>query len=157
MERSFWAYVKHNLSDLIESNVEKYARKYIQSRKWGKWRANIDDIELWDTEIKSVRVENDEGWKIQFDIIVEATFIVHDPHNDGEDEDFSEWFLLCCGGNLAEGLQDAHVISIEAYNAKRAFQSPMTDKLIPFIKNEEYDDTAEEMLHANLCCEKAWA
>ena len=148
MEKSFWTYVEQNFSQLIAENVEEYAKanfRFLRS-DW-RDRNRIDDFELYDMEIKSVRVENDENWKIKFDVIVEATFIMHEHFgSEGQDDECTEWFLLCLGGDLAKNLNDTHVIFIEEYVGKRAFQSPMTDKLIPFIKNEEYDNKARGIL-----------
>ena len=60
MEKSFWTYVEQNFSQLIAENVEEYAKvnfRFLRS-DW-RDRNRIDDFELYDMEIKSVRVENE--------------------------------------------------------------------------------------------------
>lgn len=147
MEKSFWSYVEQTFGDLIDKSIDEYAKAHME-RLTERCRIHrIDDIELYDTNIKSVRVEDDKEWRIKFDIIVEATFLVHGHHrSDGEDDEVSEWFLLCCGGDLAKDLRDAWVISIEEYSNKRSFVLPMTDKLLPFITPADYEGFATNIL-----------
>lgn len=110
----------------------------------------IDWIELQDTTVKHVPVNDLPGSEIEFDILVEAYFTVRQNSNRyGEkEEDATMWFKFSCKGDLEKNLDDVVVSDPEVFISKSYHGNPLDDSLVPFIYKKDYDSTASEFLKA---------
>ena len=124
--RSFKEYVKNNLDNQLWKAMEEYLEAVdpsVLDLRLSKVR-NAGEIELYDTEIQFVDASDLPGSRIAFDVVLDATLIVHDEdqyHND-ETEAKHQWFMLQCEGNLECGLKDLSIsddIAVYAYATGR--------------------------------------
>ncbi|MDR0298774.1 MAG: ImmA/IrrE family metallo-endopeptidase [Streptococcaceae bacterium] len=127
--------------------------KYIRQRFYNElFKALQDDVtsqkehecSLYDMEVKSVRINDEVGMKLHFDVIVEATYQL----TDETESPRLKWYQIFCRGNLEKELADFEVLSIEDYHGRREMHHPLSDKLIPIIKKEEFDTLSEDFLRA---------
>ena len=95
--------------------------------------SNIDFIELSDFTVKAVGIDDREGTGIAFDVAVEAELEVTERSSRKgiRSDACSQWFLLCCEGDLSKGVSSFKVNHIEVYNQMQMQKNPLTDALIP--------------------------
>lgn len=149
--RSFKEYVENTLDNKLWSALEQHFQRVspaaleLRPRKISK----IGEIELDNTEIKYVNVSDLPGSAIAFDVVLEASIIVHDAdcyHNDKSDYTY-QWFVLKCRGDLACGLQDLIIDpAIEIYHSKNRQSRPMSDSLVPIIYEDQLEQEATKFL-----------
>ena len=149
--RSFTEYVENALDNKLWEALEQHFERVspaalgLHPRKVNK----IGEVELDNMEIKFVNVSDLPGTAVAFDVVLEASIIVHDAdchHNDNSDY-ACQWFVLKCRGDLACGLQDMVISpSIEIYNKRSRPSRPMSDSLVPIISNEQLDKEATNFL-----------
>ena len=110
--------------------------------------SNIDFIELSDFTVKAVGIDDREGTGIAFDVAVEAELEVTERSSRKgiRSDACSQWFLLCCEGDLSKGVSSFKVNRIEVYNQMQMQKNPLTDTLIPYTSPSSFDDRAEEIL-----------
>ena len=109
----------------------------------------IGEIELDDTELIFVDVSDLPGNAIAFDVVLDASIIVHDLdryHNDQSDY-IHQWFLLKCRGDLSCNLEDTVVDPhIQVYSGRDRKHHPMSDSLVPIIQKNQLEQVATEFL-----------
>ena len=75
---------------------------------------NVGEIELYETDLQFVDVSDLPGSAIEFDVVMDATLIVHDEdryHND-ESEAAHQWFMVRCRGDLDRKLSDLEIYDV---------------------------------------------
>lgn len=142
-------YIKGRFDNEVFTAVQQYLEANGESLGfYSRWVSQIDEIELDDTDIKSVRVFDGEKVTIKFSIIVAATIILKGHYRSDLQEDNTEkWFLLSCIGDLAKNLNDFCVTGIEEYNSKSNDKNPMTDSLVPIYYEGDYEKVATRILN----------
>lgn len=142
-------YVKECFDNDIFTAIQRYVETNYESLSLYSERvAKIDEIELYDTEIKSVRVFDGEKATIKFSIIVAATIVLRGHyHSDMYEDSTEKWFMLSCVGDLAKNLKDFCVTNVEEYNSKSNDKNPMSDSLVPLYSNPDYDKVAARILN----------
>lgn len=161
--RSFKDYVKNKVDNQLWAEVEQFLTKVDSSTldlRLQKVRS-VGEIELYDTEVQLAYVSDLPGTQIEFDVVLDATLIVHDAdqyHNDQTDA-VHQWFMLQCIGDLACKLKDTTVKSVELYNGKNKQKRPLSDSLVPIISRADLEKEAEEFLrqhYPKALLEPAW-
>lgn len=85
--------------------------------------------------------------EIKFYPIVVATINIEGKTKYDMDTDSKElWLRLYCSGNLAVRLKDFQISKIEEIDSQYLRKKPMTDGLVPYIKIEDMDKYATEIL-----------
>ena len=145
---SFKEFVKEKFEDRLFNAIQNYVDCNFSKLNLESNRVDrIDEVEVYDTDIKSVRVCDDKNWAIKFDIIVTATLLLKGhKHSQGQDDYCERWFMFSCMGDLNKKLKDFNIISLSEYKSKNSYAAPMTDSLIPYIKNDEYEKYASTIL-----------
>lgn len=146
--RSFKDYV----ADRFENELFTAIQSYISDNqddldlRLNKVR-NIGGVELSETEVKFVSVNDLPDMKIEFDVAVEAELEVResDYHYD-ESETCRQWFVLKCSGDLDRNLDDFAISNVNTYNFKNKQQNPMSDSLVPIINREQLESVATDFL-----------
>ena len=78
--RSFKEYVKNNLDNQMWRAIEEYLptlEPSVLDLRLNKVR-NVGEIELYETELQFVDVSDLPGSNIEFDVVMDATLIIHD-------------------------------------------------------------------------------
>lgn len=150
--RSFKEFIAENFEDQIYQSVERYynaneTRINITSNRF----YSITDTYLDNVSIRYVNAEDCDtnGMKIRFYPIVVATIVIEGKTRYDVDTDSQElWLRLHCSGDLSIGLRDFRVSNVEELDSQYSRQIPMTDGLVPYIKIEDMDKHATEILKA---------
>lgn len=148
--RSFTEYVRNCLDNDIWKSIENYLSSVDIAELdllLNKVR-NLGEIELYDTDLQFVDVSNLPGSRIAFNVVTDATLIIHDKdryHND-ESESAHQWFILQCQGDLDKQLKDFVVSDISVYNGRQRAQRPLSDSLVPIIHKQELEWVADDFL-----------
>lgn len=148
--RSFKEYVKNNLDNQMWKAIEDYLSSADSSTldlRLNRVR-NVGEIELYDTELQFVDVSDLPGSAIEFDVVMDATLIVHDEdryHND-ESEAKHQWFMIRCRGSLDCGLSDLEIYDVHVYDRRNRQQRPLSNALVPIIYKEDLEKEAEAFL-----------
>jgi hypothetical protein len=147
-KNSFEQYIKDTFCDEICNALNKYVEdNSVQFDFAPSWMCRVDESGVEDFYITHVNVENKEDMCIAFYPTVRATlFVTGRGKYDVETEEKDFYFRLKCTGDLAKELKDFSVEFIEEYNGKRQMQGAMTDRLVPFIKSENLDKYATDIL-----------
>ena len=102
---------KDFIADKFYNNMFTAIKRYVYSNRekldlHSYSVSNIDTATLSDISVKSVGIDDREGMCIAFDVAVEAEIEICEYSNrKGNRSDFcTQWFLLCCEGNLSTGL-----------------------------------------------------
>ncbi len=145
---SFKDYVKEHFEDQLYSSLQSYIEANFSSLRIHSYKiSNIDEIEVDNIDIKSVRVFDDINWAIKFEIIVGATLLLKGHyHSDGQEDYCEKWFMYSCTGDLSKSLKDFQINWLTEYNNKNNYEAPLTDKLIPYIENDKYEKYATRIL-----------
>lgn len=124
----------------IEENLDNVDLKLCNVKSTGQ-------VSLSDIEVKLVSVNDLPDTKIEFDVIVDAEIEVleGDYHYDDFDE-CHQWFMLRCRGDLDCSLDDFEITSIDIYSQKNKGLNPLSDSLVPYIKKEELEAVANDIL-----------
>lgn len=148
--RSFKEFVKNNLDNQLWKTIEDYlstVEPSILDLRLNRVR-NVGEIELYDTDLQFVDVSDLPGSDIEFDVVMDATLIVHDEdryHND-ESEAKHQWFMIRCRGNLDCGLDDLVIYDVGVYDRRNRQERPMSNALVPIIHKKDLEKEAEAFL-----------
>ncbi len=148
--RSFKEYVKNNLDNQMWRAIEEFLSSVDPSvfdLRFNKVR-NVGEIELYETELQFVNVSDLPSSAIEFDVVMDATLIIHDEdcyHND-ESEAAHQWFMLRCRGNIDCGLNDLDIYDVLVYNSRNRQKRPMSNALVPIIYKDDLEKEAEVFL-----------
>ena len=102
---------------------------------------NVGEIELYDTDLQFVDVSDLPGSAIEFDVVMDATLIIHDEdryHND-ESEAAHQWFMIRCRGDLDRKLSDLEIYDVCVYNRRNHQKRPMSNALVPIIYKDDLE------------------
>ena len=78
--RSFKEYVENNLDNQIWKEIDEFLRSVdpsVLDLRLNRVR-NVGEIELYETDLQFVDVSDLPGSAIEFDVVTDATLIVHD-------------------------------------------------------------------------------
>lgn len=145
--RSFKEYVKNSLDNQIWNAIEEFLHTVEPSAldlRLNKVR-NVGEIELYETELQFVDVSDLPGSAIEFDVVTDATLIVHDEdiyHND-ETEAKHQWIVLRCRGDLDCGLNDLEIYDVCVYSRRNRQNRPMSNGLVSIIYKENLEKEEE--------------
>lgn len=106
------------------------------------------EIELYDTDVKFVDVTDLPGSMISFDVVLDATLIIHDEdryHND-DSESNHQWFTISCQGDLDKQLSDLEIMRIEEYCGHTRKDHRLSDSLVPVIHRDDLERVADDFL-----------
>ena len=129
------SYVEDNYASL---DLHSYAVKY------------IDSAVLSDITVKRAYVGDRDDMGIAFDVALEAEIEVYevDRHHDNSDV-CNRWFCVKCEADLAQHLDDIHILGVCPYSQKACMERPLDDNLVPYIKPEKLDEAAADFLRRN--------
>lgn len=148
--KSFTEYIRENFENQIYQSVEEYYNANKERLNITSYRFySITDTYLDDVSIRYVNAEDCDtnGMKIKFYPIVIATFVIEGKTKYDMDTDSKElWLRLHCYGDLAVQLKDFEISKIEEIDSQYLRKKPMTDGLVPYIKIEDMDKYAMEIL-----------
>ena len=152
--RNFKEYVKNNLENKIFTALDDYIHQIDPSEldlKLSKVTTPKEMELADDLDLKFVDVNDEPGSRISFDAIYEAPIIVHDAdryHNDQTDYCY-QWFSVHCSGDLDKKLTDLELGPIEVYNGRKNQANPLTNALVPVLKqeNNDYERIAHDFLN----------
>ena len=148
--RSFKEYIKDNLDNQIWKGIEEFLNSVdpsVLDLHLSKI-LNVGEMELYETELQFVDVSDLPGSAIAFDVIIDATLIVHDEdryHND-ESEASHQWFMIRCRGSLDCRLRDLDIYDVLVYNGRNRQRRPMSNALVPIIYKDNLEKEAEAFL-----------
>ena len=148
--RSFKEYVENNLDNQMWRAIEDFLPSVdpsVLDLRLNRVR-NVGEIELYDTDLQFVDVSDLPGSAIEFDVVMDATLIVHDDdryHND-ETEAAHQWFMIRCRGDLDCGLSDLDIYDVCVYNSRNRQKRPMSNALVPIIYKDNLEKEAEAFL-----------
>ena len=114
--RSFKEYVENNLDNQMWRAIEEFLPSVdpsVLDLRLNRVR-NVGEIELYDTDLQFVDVSDLPGSAIEFDVVMDATLIIHDEdryHND-ESEAAHQWFMIRCRGDLDRKLSDLEIYDV---------------------------------------------
>ena len=57
-----------------------------------------------------------------------------------------KWFSISCIGDISKELSDFKITFVKLYNEQKKLKGTMSNNLVPFIKSEQFDDIASEIL-----------
>lgn len=148
--KSFTEYIRENFENEIYQSVEEYYNANKERLNITSYRFyEIMDTYLDDVSIRYVNAEdcNSKSMEIKFYPIVVATINIEGKTKYDMDTDSKElWLRLYCSGNLAVRLKDFQISKIEEIDSQYLRKKPMTDGLVPYIKIEDMDKYATEIL-----------
>lgn len=145
---SFSEYIKDKYFDLIYTRLKSYV--YYQKDNIPFKLKYIDDIQqVWleDAYIKKFYIYDYPNNEIGINIIVE-TYVTLKEYKKGEyksDSDYP-WFLVSCKCEFTDDIKNFKIQNIEPYNGVYEKYKSLTDNLVPYIKKEEMDEYAENLL-----------
>ncbi len=101
-------------------------------------------------DIKRVYVDDSDDMRITFDVALEAEIEVFevDCHHDNSDA-CDRWFLVKCGADLTQQLDDFQIFSVSQYSKKACMDRSLDDNFVPYIKPENLDEAAADFLRRN--------
>ncbi len=148
--KSFTEYIRENFENQIYQGVEEYYNANKERFDITSYRFyTITDTYLDDVSIRYVNAEDcdTKGMKIKFYPVVVATIAIEGKTKYDMEIDSKElWLRLHCTGDLAVQLKDFQISKIEEIDSQYLRQKPMTDGLVPYIKIEDMDKYATEIL-----------
>ena len=148
--RSFKEYVENNLDNQMWRAIEEFLPSVdpsVLDLRLNRVR-NVGEIELYDTDLQFVDVSDLPGSAIEFDVVMDATLIIHDEdryHND-ESEAAHQWFMIRCRGELDRKLSDLEIYDVCVYNRRNHQKRPMSNALVPIIYKDDLEKEAEAFL-----------
>ena len=148
--RSFKEYVENNLDNQMWRAIEEFLPSVdpsVLDLRLNRVR-NVGEIELYDTDLQFVDVSDLPGSAIEFDVVMDATLIIHDEdryHND-ESEAAHQWFMIRCRGDLDRKLSDLEIYDVCVYNRRNHQKRPMSNALVPIIYKDDLEKEAEAFL-----------
>lgn len=148
--RSFKEYVENNLDNQMWRAIEEFLPSVdpsVLDLRLNRVR-NVGEIELYDTDLQFVDVSDLPGSAIEFDVVMDATLIIHDEdryHNDGS-EAAHQWFMIRCRGDLDRKLSDLEIYDVCVYNRRNHQKRPMSNALVPIIYKDDLEKEAEAFL-----------
>ena len=147
--RSFADYVRNKcyngLCDAAKEYTEEHWHEY---NLFLKRIRRPENAEIEDITIKKVYVSDLPGMRVAFDVALELELVIHegDYHYD-ESEVQHPWLRVSCEGNLACGLDDWKIISIQpTWEKKEPPLNSLSDALVPYIGYDKLDAAAESFL-----------
>lgn len=136
----------NNFSSLITAFLVNH-REEISDRFFdGKF---CFDVQVDDFEIKKVSIDRLGEGRIAFDVVVvpDASVEVREKGDYQERQEIGRlWITLSCQGDIFKQLSDFKIDFIEFYNGKCPSRKPLDQSLVPYIRKEEYDKYANEIL-----------
>ena len=110
---------------------------------------SVGEIEIIDTRIEKVYVNDLPGTKIAFDVILEVDLEIKeaDYHYD-ESDTCKPWIRVPCEGDLLNNVSDWEINEdgIEQYFKKNPLANCLSDSLVPIIYSNQLEDIATEFL-----------
>ena len=108
----------------------------------------IDEVEIIDEEIKFIQIE--DSYKDSFNFTVAVAYnldLVGENKGDIQHERTIKWISFYCSIDINEkGLSNFNIDCIHSYDQREYMERLASDKLVPFIKAEDLDDVATEIL-----------
>ncbi len=132
---SIFSWCKNNKEILLDK-INGHNIRYI---------GEIYDLEL---DYKSVTIDSKEDTKIEFDIAIEITVElegVSGKYFDRDSYTSRTWIVVSCTGSLDKRLSDFQVTNVDDYS-KSKVRKPLGGDFVPFIRINEYDEYASEIL-----------
>jgi hypothetical protein len=149
---SFKRFLNNNFIDELYNSASEYLNEHggtldLKLRKVQE----IDEIELLDTRINKVYVNDLPGTKIAFDVMLELELEVMeaDYHFD-ESYSCTQWIRVPCIGDLSKDIKEweNQTDEIEQYFKKNALTNCLSDSLVLYISSEQLEDIATEFLES---------
>ncbi|KRN88706.1 helix-turn-helix domain-containing protein [Ligilactobacillus ceti] len=148
-DREFTEYIKNKFYDnlykaserFIEENKDTFDFDYLDLH-------TIGEIEMEDGEIKQIWIQEGSGNEIKYEIAFSTELIIYDGHRHYDDSVNEEkWLLLKCSSTLDDKLSTIKILSVEEFVSKSRLDNSLTQRLIPIIKNSEYEEIADKILN----------
>lgn len=149
---SFTKFLNNNFIDELCNVASEYLNEHGDTLELKLRKVQeIGEIELLDTRINKVYVNDLPGTKIAFDVILELELEVReaDYHFD-ESDTCTQWIRVPCTGDLSKDIKEWEIQTdeIEQYFKKNAPTNCLSDSLVPYISSEQLEDIATEFLES---------
>lgn len=146
--RSFAEFIKAKCYNTLYETAEEFVQENqdslnLYSRKLHK----IGDVDLVDATIQRVYVRDLPDMRVAFDVAFEVELELHEADYHYDDMDScSKWLRICCVGDLACGLDDWTVESVNLYNPQKSSLNSLSDALVPYIPYDQLETVATQFL-----------
>ena len=142
---TFVKYIKDRFYNDLFSAVNGYVKKYY--RGLGISSKYAEDVNLVDFDIIYIRIQDKPAMQIELEIIVSAEIEYPRYYMKGyESASVEKWLSVSCVGDISKELEDFKITFVKQHNGEKRFGVAMSNNLVPYIKAEEYDDVASELL-----------
>ncbi len=149
-DRSFRDFIATRFHDeLFDAIQECIDDDYYSLDLYSKIVEDIEQAELVDITVKSVRVGDLPGLRIQFDVLIDGEIEVRETRFDCLEDTVNRWFIVRCEGDLGKQLNDFEVKSTECGYEKNRFHERLSDSLVPILSKEQLEEEAEDFLVRN--------
>ena len=148
-KRSFSSVAWRQHSDDIEKAVSKYIDENWQQLDLQAHRVkNPDEAYLEDCRFHRLIPYDVPGDMVRFDVVVIAGIMIFETsHSQAIEGEVDKWFRVSCEAELNNGLHGFRILDIDEYDFRE--NNPrgiLTDSLVPYIKTEQLEQTAEAIL-----------
>ena len=138
-------YIKDRFYNDLFSAVNGYVKKYY--RGLGISYKYAEDVNLVDFDIIYIRIQDKPAMQIELEIIVSAEIEYPRYYMKGyESASVEKWLSVSCVGDISKELENFKITFVKQHNGEKRFGVAMSNNLVPYIKAEEYDDVASELL-----------
>ena len=149
---SFTKFLNNNFIDELCNVASEYLNEHGDTLELKLRKVQeIGEIELLDTRINKVYVNDLPGTKIAFDVILELELEVReaDYHFD-ESDTCTPWIRVPCTGDLSKDIKEWEIQTdeIEQYFKKSVPTNCLSDSLVPYISSEQLEDIATEFFES---------
>lgn len=143
---SFKEYIKERFLSELESAVEEYIKETDDELEINLRNIrNVSDCGVDSLEIKTVWIEDCPNMEIPFKVVTQADLWFEDDRSDEEDSCL-KWFLIECRANLGKKMNDFEILNVCAYDGNSRPRKALSDRLVPYISEERYEEEAETFL-----------
>ncbi|SHN62004.1 Helix-turn-helix [Butyrivibrio hungatei DSM 14810] len=142
--RSFREFLKNKHYELICESITEYIYENKRDLNLSlRYLSNVDKVLADYFNIKFVLSTNNQGLKIDFDVIVEVELEIYDYSKKHERiENTTQWFTCHCEGSLEDKLEKIKILYVEEYCGVRHGADSLSDDFIPCIKQKDLDSIA---------------
>jgi hypothetical protein len=111
----------------------------------------IDEADLVDVNLRWIDIVDSLDDNVTFDVIVDTKVaIAQRKASDDIKDEKKQWFRISCSADMEnQAMSNFNLTRIEIYNKKSHSKTAvLSDKLVPIIAKENFDEVAEEFLKA---------
>ena len=135
-DRSFKEYINERFYNEFFNIIKPYVIEHRGKLEfYSRVVSEVDFAELSDINVKTVGIDDRDGMRIAFDVIIEAEVDIREyARYDSKEDTCYPWFMLSCEADLSKDLNDMSVLKIEPYNQKSKHNKPLSVIKMTLIK-----------------------